>query len=69
MASSFTYAATSELEQIVPGWREIIKSYDFFTWKEKLHEDERERLDNSWDPYYIASMLTIYRQVGAGRTA
>jgi len=40
-----------------PDWRSVIASPEFTLYKSQMPQEEREKFDSTWDPYYMADTI------------
>ncbi len=55
--------AEKTLERMHPDWRDVVKNKEFLAWMETLPKSEKDRLNASWDPYYIAGKITEFKNL------
>lgn len=60
-SDSFNDQAAKTLERLHPDWRDVVKAKEFRAWMETLPKSEKDRLNASWDPYYIAEKITEFK--------
>jgi len=51
-----------KLTEMHPDWEAIVTSKEFTEWTKSLSKSDRERLNESWDPYFIAEEITLFKQ-------
>jgi len=54
-----------KLTEMHPDWEAIVTSKEFTEWTKSLSKSERERLNESWNPYFIAEKITLFKQMKA----
>jgi|ERR1039457_250149 tetratricopeptide (TPR) repeat protein len=57
----FEEAAKRNLTKTHPDWEDVVTSNEFKDWMNRLPNAEKERLNNSWDPYFIADKITAFK--------
>lgn len=54
--------ATAILDDLQPDWRQVVDSIAFRGWMKKLPENERDKIDGSWDPYFLADKIAEFKR-------
>lgn len=61
-ANSANVDAAKILDRLQPGWREIVNSTAFSNWMDTLPKDEKDKLNGSWEPYFISAKITEFNK-------
>jgi hypothetical protein len=60
--------AANILSEAHPDLKEVLDTPEYAEWKATLSERTRKRLDNSYDPFYVADMLDQHKEWLASKT-
>lgn len=60
-SGNFEDQAKKALRGLHPDWRDVVNTKEFRAWIETLPKTEQDRLNESWDPYFIAEKLTAFK--------
>lgn len=60
-ADNFEDQAKKVLDGLHPDWRDIVNTKEFRAWMETLPKAEKDRMNETWDPYFISEKLTEFK--------
>lgn len=64
-AESAKVEAAKTLDGLQPDWTKIVGSTAFRNWMTTLPKDEQDKLNGSWEPYFISAKITEFNKSNA----